>query len=253
MSKASFDGVVVSFRASGRIAALFIWFLVCVPPHLVARAFGRSRWPRRFLAGAARIVGAKVRVIGAPAGPRTLLVANHLSWLDIPVLAAATGCRFVAKKEVRDHRLLRWIADQNATIYVQRSDRHAIGGQVDAIAEGLGQRQPVALFPEGTTGDGRDLLPFRSPLFAAVAPPPNGVKVRPVAIAYGAAAPAVAWTAGEAGLANALRILGRAGRLPVTIHLLEPLRSPDRKRLAFDAQAAIAAALAASAAPVPAL
>ena len=220
------------------------WFLVCVVPHLLAKLSGNSRWPQRFLRGIARICGAQVRVEGAPANAGTLLIANHVSWLDIMVLAGATGCAFISKAEIRSHPLLKWVADQNHTIYVDRAERRAIHDQARSILDGLKRNQPLALFPEGTVGDGGTLLPFKTSLLSAVAPPPEAVSLRPVAIDYHGLAHVLGWAPGEHGLDNGLRILGRKGRLPVTVRLLGPLApSPDRKIIARAAHEAIAAAL----------
>ena len=223
------------------------WFLVCVVPHLLSKLIGTSRWPRRFLGGVARNCGADVRVEGVPAKPGELLIANHVSWLDIMVLAGATGCAFISKAEIRGHPVLRWVADQNHTIYVDRAERRAIHDQARSIQGGLKRDQPLALFPEGTVGDGGTLLPFKPSLLSAVAPPPDGVSLRPVAIDYHGLAHVLGWAPGEHGVDNALRILGRKGRLPVTVRLLAPLApSPDRKIIARAAHDAVAAALAPS-------
>jgi 1-acyl-sn-glycerol-3-phosphate acyltransferase len=177
----------------------------------------------------------------------TLLLANHVSWLDIPLLAGATGCSFVSKAEVKNHWFLGWIADQNETIYIDRTDRRSIHGQVASLADGLKRPQPLALFPEGTVGDGGRLLPFKPSLLAAVAPPPEGVVIRPVALDYGAVGPIIGWGTGEPGLANFFRVLGRKGRFQVTVRLLGSIApEPDRKLLARAAHDAIAAALAPS-------
>lgn len=233
-------------RASLRIAVLALLFLACLPPHLVSRALaGRSPWPRLFLAGVARIVGARVRATGEPVEPHSLLLANHLSWLDIIALASATGCAFVSKDKL-GHPLIHWLADQNGTLYVRRSRRSSAAEQAGAIAAALRHPQPLALFPEGTTGPGDGLLPFRSALLAAVAPAPPGVAVRPVAIDYGPATRAIAWH-GESARSNVLRILGRRASLSVVVHVLEPLDpAADRKLLAGQARERIAARLAAS-------
>lgn len=235
------------FRAYRRLAGLLLLFAVCVPPHLVAKAFGSSPWPRRFLKWVAWVAGVDARIDGAPASRGTLLLANHVSWLDIPLLAGATGCAFVSKAEVRNHWFLGWIADQNETIYIDRTVRRSIHGQVALLADGLKRPKPLALFPEGTVGDGGRLLPFKPSLLSAVAPPPEGVIIRPVALDYGAAAPAIGWGTGEPGLKNFFRVLGRKGRMPVTVHLLPAIPpDADRKILARDAHDAIAAALAPS-------
>lgn len=234
-------------RAYRRISGLLLLFLACAPLHLIARTFGRSPWPRRFLKWVAWTCGADVKCEGRPASRGTLLLANHVSWLDIPALAGATGCAFVSKAEVRGHPFLRWLADQNATIYIDRADRRSIHGQVASLADGLKRHAPLVLFPEGTVGDGGRLLPFKPSLLSAVAPPPEGVVIRPVAIDYGALAPVIGWGTGEPGIANVLRVLGRKGRLPVTVRLLGAIApDPDRKLMARAAHDAIAAALAPS-------
>ncbi len=234
-------------RAYRRLAGLLLLFALCVVPHLLARLFGRSPWPRRFLKGVNWLAGADVRCEGARASRGTLLLANHVSWLDIPILSGATGCAFVSKSEVRDHWFLGWIADQNETIYIDRTDRRSIHGQVAAITNGLQRPQPLAVFPEGTVGDGGSLLPFKPSLLAAVAPPPEGIVIRPAAIDYGAAAPVIGWGTGEPGVANFLRVLGRKGRMPVVVRLLPAIPpEADRKILARAAHDAVAAALAPS-------
>lgn len=235
--------------AGARIAAFVLLFAFCVPAHVATKlAFGRSGWPRRFLAAAAWICGARVRVTGRPLRPHTLLICNHTSWLDIPMLAGATGCAFVSKSEL-GHPLVHWLADQNHTLYVRRDHRRGAPHQAQALAEKLRDSQPLALFPEGTTGPGTHMLPFRSTLFKAVAPAPAGVQVRPVAIDYGEAAPEFGWH-DEPGKENVLRILGRTRPVPVTIRILDPLEPiRDRKLLASAAREEIEAALASSREP----
>lgn len=235
------------WRAVIRIIALVGWLVACLVPHAISSLFGHSRWPRRFLAGAAGIIGADVRLEGPEPTWRDFLIANHVSWLDIPALAGATGCAFISKSEVRDHPFLKFIADQNDTIYIDRADRRGIHAQTDLVRLGLDSDQPIALFPEGTVGDGGRLLPFKPALLAAVTPPPQGVHLHPVAIDYGEAMQEIGWGTGEGGVANFLRVLGRRGRIPVTIRILDPLPSNlDRKALARAAHDAIAEALAPS-------
>ena len=230
-------------RAAARIAGLVLLFVLCAPVHLATKLLiRRSPWPPRFLRAAAWIVGARVRSQGAPAGPPSLLIANHTSWLDILVLAGATGCTFVSK-DTLGHGFIHWLADQNATVYIKRGDRKGAKDQAVTIARALERDRPVTLFPEGTTGPGTHLLPFRSTLLEAANFAARDVAIRPVAVDYGAAAPEVGWYE-EPGKANILRILGRRGTLPVTVHLLQPLdRSGDRKQLAIAAHDAIAATL----------
>lgn len=240
-------------RAAVRIAGLILLFLVCIGPHLAARAFtGSSRWPRRFLGAAAWIAGARVSVEGDPVRPHSLLLANHSSWLDILILAGATGTRFVSKAEIGRVPLIGWLADQNRTLYIERARRGEAHGQVRRIADALRDPEPLTIFPEGTTGSGRPLLPFRSTLLEAVAPPPPETGVRPVAVDYHEGVAAIAWTGGEPGLDNALRVLGLPGSRRVTVRLLAPLDAgPDRKALAARASEVIAAALSSVGTPEP--
>jgi 1-acyl-sn-glycerol-3-phosphate acyltransferase len=227
-------------RAALRIAGLLLLFAILGPVHILTKLLmRRSPWPRRFLAAAAWICGARVRLKGRRAGRHTLLVANHTSWLDILVLGGATGCAFVSKDEL-GHPLIYWLADQNATVYVKRTHRKGAKDQAIAIAAALEGGKPVMLFPEGTTGPGTHLLPFRSTLLEAANFAARDVTIRPIAVDYGAAAAEIGWW-DERGKDNVLRLLGRHGTLPVTVNLLEPLdRSGDRKQLAHEARKAIA-------------
>ena len=226
-----------------RIAGLILLFAVCGPIHIVTKTFlGRSGWPKSFLAAAAWIAGARVTVRGDPAKPHSLLLANHITWLDILILGGWVGSAFVSKDNL-GHGLIHWLADQNGTIYVKREHRRGAAEQARTITEALGRQQPLTIFPEGTIGPGDNLLPFRSALLAAAAPPPDGVEVRPVAIDYGSAVTEVSWY-GRSGRDNILDVLGRKGSLSVTVQLLPPLeRTADRKQLANKARDAIAAAL----------
>ena len=230
-------------RAVGRAVVLVLWFLLCAPLHLATKLIARrSGWPRRFLAGATRIVGVRATVEGAPISGHTLLVANHSSWLDILILAGTTDCAFVSKDNL-GNPLLHWLADQNHTVYVKRSHVKGAKDQAIAIADALAGDKPIGLFPEGTTGPGTHLLPFRSTLLEAANYAARDVAIRPVAIDYGAAAADVGWWE-ESGKDNVLRILGRRGVVPVTVRLLPPLdRAGDRKQITQAARAAIAQSL----------
>ena len=166
-----------------------------------------------------------------------------MSWLDILVLGGTVGTAFVSKDNL-GHGVIHWLADQNSTLYVSREDRRGSKDQAIAIARAAEREQPITLFPEGTTGPGDHMLPFRSSLLEAAAYASDKVEVRPLAIDYGPMATEVGWH-GESGKDNVLRILGRRGTLPVTVHLLPPLdRTSDRKALAQKARDAIAQTLA---------
>lgn len=234
-----------------RVAGLVALFLTCAPIHIVSKwLLGRSSWPSRFLAAAARICGVRTRVEGPPLEPHSFVIANHTSWLDILILGGFAGTAFVSKAELEKTPLLGWLADQNHTLYIDRAQRGSAHRQVERIAEALERPQPLAVFPEGTTGSGRELLPFRTTLLEAVAPPPPGATVRPVAVDYGEDADVVGWHSGEPGMVNVKRVLGHRGTMDVTVRLLPPLPpSDDRKTLARHARQAIAAALSSAREP----
>ena len=95
-----------------------------------------------------------------------MLISNHVSWLDILILGGSTGTAFVSKDNL-GHGVIHWLADQNATLYVSREDRRGSQDQAVAIAARAERDQPITFFPEGTTGPGDELLPFRSSLLEA--------------------------------------------------------------------------------------
>ena len=232
----------IVLRTLGMAAAL----MVCLPLHYMWRLLRRpSPWPRRFLGLVARSAGMRVQVAGVPLERNVLFLANHLSWLDILVLAGASGTAFVSKAEVAATPVVGWLATLNNTVFVARAERSAVRGQADALRTALGSGQPVALFPEGTTDGGPEILPFRASLLAALFPPLPGVMVQPVAIDYGAAAHDLAWIGNESGLANVRKVLARRGTTPVTVHFLAPIdpADGDRKALASAARAEIVEAL----------
>lgn len=240
-------------RRFRRIAALIGALACCLPLHLLWRLLRlRSPWPSRFLGLAARAVGARVSVTGTPLAADVFFIANHVSWIDILALGGASGTAFIAKGEIAAWPIVGWLSAQNNTVFIARERRGSINDQLLIIREAMAGHQPLALFPEGTTGDGRTLLPFKPSLLAVMLPPPRAVLVQPVHIDYGAAATEIAWTSEEPAGTNASRVLARAGPLPVTLHFLEPFDPaalPDRKALAAEAQKRIAASLAAHAAP----
>ena len=235
--------MVANVRAGLRVAALVGWLLTCLPLHLISKlGGGRSPWPRRFLKGAAHALGVRVRVHGEPAGPHTLLLPNHVSWLDILIVGGATGCTFVSKDDL-GHGLFHWLADQNHTIYVRRAHVKGAKDQAVALARALERDQPVAVFPEGTVGTGTYLLPFRSTLLEAANYASGDVVLRPVVLDYGADAAYLAWYQ-EPVIDNIKRVLRYKGPLMVDLHLLGPLdRSGDRKQLTAAARVAISAVL----------
>ena len=109
--------------------------------------------------------GIHLKVIGQPvAGGPALLVANHISWLDILVIHAARHCRFVSKSDIRSWPLIGMLATGAGTLYIERASRRDALRMVGDMTEAMRDGDVVAVFPEGTTSDGRALLPFHANL-----------------------------------------------------------------------------------------
>lgn len=237
-------------RLALRIAMIAAGLIALLPLHYFWKWTGRkSPWPRIFLGWVAHAAGMRARIVGQPLRSHVLFLSNHLSWLDIMLIAGASGAAFVSKDEVARWPLVGWLAGLNDTIFVTRTRRGAVRDQADTLRSALASGKPVALFPEGTTEGGPEILPFRPSLLASLFPPLPGVRIQPVAMDYGSASHDIAWVGRESAGANARRILSRKGSTPVTISFLEPL-SPenhaDRKALAQAARAAIVEKLRAS-------
>ncbi len=133
--------------------------------------------------GMLRALGLRLEVEGVPGeqGP-LLLVSNHISWLDILVLHAARFCRFVSKADVHHWPVLGRMATGAGTLYIERASRRDAMRVVHRMAEALREGQVVAVFPEGTTGDGRTLLPFHANLLQAAVS--VDAPVQPVALSF---------------------------------------------------------------------
>lgn len=228
-----------------RLLLMLVLLLVCAPLHLLWRAIGAGRWwPRVFLAGIGLVAGLHVRVEGKPA-KGALLLANHVSWLDIPALSHASGSAFVAHDGLSTFPLLKWLCEMNDTVFIARHRRGSVSDQVEQIRAAMAETGCLTLFPEGTTSVGTGLLPFKSSLLSALEPLPSGLAVQPVLLAY-EDVPDISWVGDEHGLDNFKRILARLRPVRLTIRFLPPLAGEelaDRKTVALAAQTAIAHAL----------
>ena len=145
-----------------------------------ARRYARVQsWAREMLA----LLDIRLELKGQPPvnGPM-LLAANHISWLDILVMHAARHCRFVAKAEVRRWPLIGTLATGGGTLYIERESRRDAMRVVHHMAESLQRGEILAVFPEGTTSDGRTLLPFHANLIQAAIS--AGAPVQPVALSF---------------------------------------------------------------------
>lgn len=183
------------FGIACRVAALALAFAVLAPPHWVAlRLLGRRAtlapilFHRTFL----RLFGVRVTQSGTPPAPgeAALVLANHVSWLDIIAIGSLRPLSFVAKSEIAGWPVIGVLAGLQRTIYIDRQRRGATATVSAAMGHRLAGGELVVLFAEGTTGDGIRLLPFRSSLVGAAraalqAEAGRGrVRLQPLAVAY---------------------------------------------------------------------
>lgn len=231
------------------LQALFLAVGSPLARHL-PRAYHRLCW---------RILGFRVEVKGSPS-PRhpTLFAANHVSYTDITILAGIIRGSFIAKTEVAHWPLFGQLAQLQRTIFIDRRRRSAKAHEA-AIARRLASGEDLILFPEGTSGDGTRVLPFKSALFGVAGLAPGGarVTVQPVSIAYTALngmpmgrawRPLVAWY-GDMELGSHLWAWLGLGTITVKIEFHAPLAAADfasRKSLAEACRRAVAGGLAAA-------
>lgn len=141
------------------------------------------QWARLLL----RLFGIRRRVVGQPIAGAGVLVCNHASWADILALRAALRVNFVAKAEVRDWAGVGWVAEVCETVFIERR-RMASLAQAEAMRARLRAGETLCIFAEGTSSDGRRVLPFKSALLSAVfdlgqdSATPEAVAVQPVTI-----------------------------------------------------------------------
>lgn len=143
----------------------------------------REERVQQWALGMLHVLGIELVVRGTPPshGP-VLLVANHISWLDILVLHAARYCRFVSKAQVRHWPLIGTLSTGAGTLYIERESRRDAMRVVHKMTDALRAGDRLAVFPEGTTSDGRTLLPFHANLIQAAVS--AHVPALPVALSF---------------------------------------------------------------------
>jgi 1-acyl-sn-glycerol-3-phosphate acyltransferase len=194
-------------------------------------AVGRRRevrcWSQRVL----RALDIALVADGAPAQGAALLVANHVSWLDIVAIDAVVPARFVAKAQMRDWPLLGRLVSAGGTIYLTRERSRDARRVAHDMAAALAAGDTLAVFPEGTTGDGHALLPFHANLLQAAIS--AGAPVQPVALRFfdarHAVSPATEFV-GRTTLAQSLWRVACADGLGVRVSWLAPEAAAARPR-----------------------
>jgi lyso-ornithine lipid O-acyltransferase len=178
-----------------------------------------------------------INLEGALPQAPVLLVSNHVSWLDIPLLSTVMPSSFIAKREVGTWPFFRNLAKLQRTVFVDRDRRYTTGVKRAEIAARLQAGDSLVLFPEGTSSDGMQVLPFKSSYFGAVED--LDVAVVPVTISYGGPPRFHAWF-GDMDLLPHIWAVLKSGPINARITVHRPLAKKDRKALAREAEAIIA-------------
>jgi 1-acyl-sn-glycerol-3-phosphate acyltransferase len=170
------------FRLLRLIAHLFLGMAICafLFPFISARSqeAHTRRWSRKLL----RVCGIALKIDSPQPIPRSLLVANHVSWLDIFVVNSLQPCRFVAKSDIRGWPLIGWLCAKTGTIFISRGKASDVRRIFKGLVESIEKGEYVAFFPEGTTAPQGTLLPFHANLFEAAID--AGAAVQPYALRY---------------------------------------------------------------------
>ena len=241
--------LVALWRIAATVALVAngLWQVHVVLPRLdeAGRLARVQAWSVRLLA----CLGIELRVEGTPRAGGVLIVANHVSWLDISTLhAVAPQLRFVSKAAIAHWPLVGSLTRAARTLFIEREKKRDALRVVHEVAGALASGDTVGVFPEGTTGPGGTVMPFHANLLqAAIA---KGVPVQPVALRYsepGLPVSVAAQYIGDTTLVGSVFKVAGARRLVVHVAFLEPEPpgETERRRLAQAVQERIAARLAA--------
>ena len=160
---------MAGIMAIWKFSCFFFWSILLIPPQMLVMLFSRGKaafilptiWQRLIC----RAFALEVEVTGIPVqDARTIYVGNHISYLDIPVIAGILPASFVAKAEVASWPVFGFLAKLQQTAFINRS-RKAVAHEKTALSALLAKGKSLIIFPEGTSSDGRTVLPFRSSLF----------------------------------------------------------------------------------------
>ena len=251
---------MAGLRSSLVLIAIILATLIAVPMQWLVLKLGLSTtpWiPTLLHRTICRIMGIRIRFSGTLQSARPLLLLpNHVSWLDIPVIGSITPLSFVAKADVMGWPVIGFLTRLQRTIFVDRGRRTKTAATVGEMAVRLKEGNPIVLFAEGTSSDGNRVLPFRSALIGAIEsaiaadPVHEVVHVQPVSIVYVAAnglplgyseRHAVAWY-GDMDLAPSIMEILRLGAIDVVISFAEAIpydQAADRKAIARAAERAV--------------
>ncbi|WP_316527621.1 lysophospholipid acyltransferase family protein [Kitasatospora brasiliensis] len=239
-----------ALRLTGCLTAVLAGVALSLPARLIPNG-ARERLVRVWARVVLRTLGVTVHLAGPSdggAGGGVLVVANHVSWLDVPLLASGRPGRSLAKTEVRQWPVLGPLAAWCGTVFLDRDRLRTLPDTVAAVAGVLRSGHPVIVFPEGSTWCGRESGRFRPALFQAAVD--AGADVQPVTIRYRLAdgrPTSVPAFIGDDGLLTSLARVVAARGLVADVTFLAPIPPPGpqpsragaRRELARAAQAAI--------------
>jgi 1-acyl-sn-glycerol-3-phosphate acyltransferase len=239
-------------RVVRRLLAVLAWTLVCMPVQAILLLLPsrlKARFPRFFWAAFIWLLGIEVQTVGQVAKTERpiVFIANHSSWVDIPLLGGVVQACFVAKGDVAQWPVISWVARLGRTVFVSRS-RGTMARERDGMRARLLAGDNLILFPEGTSSDGSRVLAFRSAFFSIAetrddGPTGTGPLIQPVSLVYDrvgglpagrASRPLFAWY-GDMDIASHFWRLGQYTGMRATVLLhppIDPATFADRKQLA---------------------
>ncbi len=239
---------------------LVMWLLVWLLPISLAHYLHKKPWRNAMLQrvnrGILRILNVQVILVGElPIERPVFLVSNHISYLDVPIIASVIDARFTPKSEIASWPFIGYCCRLFDSVFITRDAKNIEHGK-QALSKALNEGAVVLLFPEATTGDGVHMLPFKPAFFDVAVVEGNNIPViiQPLAIRYMKISglpidkgqwPNVAWYGDMALLPHFINLIS-LGKIEVELHVLPiiiPQAGQDRKQLAKATETAIEQAL----------
>jgi len=221
-----------------------LWTLIVLPAPLLGSLFVLGRldrkarlgaWSTRIWAqGLLRIYRVQVQAQGPRPTPGSFVISNHLSWLDILVLASLYPTNFVSKSEINEWAVMGFLSRCGGSIFIDREKRADTHRVTELLRWFLSRGSTITLFPEGWCGNGVKLRPFKRSLFAAAAQ--LKTPCIPTSIHY--SRPEAIWV-DESHLIRHARKLFRGGSITAKVYFSPPIIETDRKTLALQCEAVV--------------
>jgi 1-acyl-sn-glycerol-3-phosphate acyltransferase len=241
------------WRIGGALWQVLLGTLTCAFVFPFIGAAARMQRVQRWSGQMLRRLGIALHAGGTPQPGPSLVVANHVSWLDILAINAVYPARFVSKADVRAWPLIGWLVECGGTLFIERERKRDALRVVHQVAQALKNGEVIALFPEGTTSDGRGLLPFHANLLQAAIV--TETPVQPVVLRFSDAAhafsPAAAYI-GDTSLLQSVWWVVTARGLQAHVDWLPPETSAgiERRALSERLRAAIVQGLSVTQLPL---